>query len=54
MKKGDIIDCIKAARKAAREEEIALYGKTLCYAKVEKSKKAYSRKIKHKNCGLYW
>jgi hypothetical protein len=54
MKNSDVISCLKAARKAAREEEIALYGKTLCYAKVQKNPKAYSRKIKHKNSGLYW
>jgi len=52
MKTSDVISALKAARKAAREQEIALYGKTLCYCKVERNQKAYTRKQKHKE--LYY
>ena len=49
-KKQDImIAALKAAGKARREEEIAKYGKTLCYSNVYNSKKKYTRKNKHKN-----
>lgn len=44
-----IIDRLKRAKKAARDEEIANHGKPLCHACVVKSKKVYTRKIKHKN-----
>lgn len=44
-----LLDALKAARKMAREEEIAKYGKTICYAHINKSKKVYTRKKKHKN-----
>ena len=44
-----IIDRLKRAKKAARDEEIANYGKPICRACVVKSKKVYTRKIKHKN-----
>ena len=44
-----IIDRIKRAKKAARDAEIALYGKPLYYSHVVKSKKVYTRKKKHKN-----
>ena len=48
----DILAALKAARKAAREQEITLYGKTLCYCRVERNPKAYTRKQKHKE--LYY
>lgn len=42
-------DFLLANRKAAREEEIAAHGKQIAFRKlVQKSKKTYSRKIKHK------
>jgi len=39
---------IKAARRQSREEEIAAHGKPINHNKVEVSKKAYTRKVKHK------
>ncbi len=48
MKKDDIIKSLKQARKLAREQEIALYGKTICHNMIVKSKKTYTRKNKHK------
>lgn len=42
-------DYIKAMRKASRELEIELFGKQLRRNKLHKSKKIYSRKLKHKN-----
>jgi hypothetical protein len=52
MKTNDVISAIKAARKAAREQEIALYGKTICHFHVERNPKAYTRKQKHKLLAL--
>lgn len=48
MKQNDIILALKAARKASREEEIAMHGKPICYTRVQKNPNAYTRKIKHK------
>lgn len=48
MKKDDIIKSLKQARKLAREQEIALYGKTICHFNITKNKKKYTRKEKHK------
>lgn len=48
MKKDDVIKSLKQARKLAREQEIALYGKTICHYMVVKNKKKYTRKQKHK------
>lgn len=42
-------DAIKAAKKAARDEEIAMHGKSICYMHVQKSKKIYDRKKFHIN-----
>lgn len=39
-----VLQAVKAARKASREEEIKAFGKPLNYNKVVKSKKVYSRK----------
>ena len=49
-KRNNILAILKASRKRAREEEIAMFGKQIsmlsfCY----KNKKKYSRKIKHKS-----
>lgn len=44
-----MIAALKAAGKARREEEIALYGKPICHTNVYKNKKKYTRKDKHKN-----
>lgn len=44
----DTMAILKAARKKSRDEEIALYGKPISWCRVEKSKKAYTRKKKHK------
>ena len=41
-------DYIKVNKKVSREIEISLFGKSLSHHKVHKSKKLYSRKIKHK------
>lgn len=49
MKKDDMIKSLKQARKLAREQEIALYGKTICHYNITKNKKKYNRKNKHKN-----
>ena len=49
MQTADVIKVLKQARKLAREQEIALYGKPICYHKVVQSKKKYTRKNKHKN-----
>jgi hypothetical protein len=49
MKKEDMIKSLKQARKLAREQEIALYGKTICHYNITKNKKKYTRKDKHKN-----
>jgi len=44
-----IEDFLLANRKAAREEEIVLHGKQILFRKQKfKSKKTYSRKLKHK------
>lgn len=48
MKKDDIIKSLKQERKLAREQEIALYGKTICHFNITKNKKKYTRKEKHK------
>lgn len=39
---------LKAARRMAREEEIRLHGKPICWRQVVESKKTYNRKSKHK------
>ena len=39
---------IKAVKKADRELEICFHCKPISYKKIHKSKKVYSRKIKHK------
>lgn len=44
-----MIKSLKQARKLAREQEIALYGKTICHYNITKNKKKYTRKDKHKN-----
>lgn len=49
MKKtNDILAALKAARKKSREDEIAAHGKPINYASVVRSRKAYTRKVKHK------
>lgn len=49
FKKNKTTSLIKAVRAANRLEQIKMFGKTLCYLKIERNKKAYNRKIKHKN-----
>ena len=44
-----IKEILKAVKTKQRQEEIDTYGKTICHSNVVKSKKAYSRKAKHKN-----
>ena len=46
-------EALIANRRNMREEEISLYGKTICHSYVEKNKKAYTRKKKHKNKNDY-
>lgn len=41
-------DFMKGNRKASREEEIEAHGKPVKFGGLHKSKKAYSRKDKHK------
>jgi len=41
-------DILKTIHRDARNEEIALYGKTLNHNSVTINKKAYTRKSKHK------
>lgn len=53
MKKDKNLDYVKACRKKSREEEFERHGKSINYGKVEKSKKAYSRKNKYKNYEEY-
>lgn len=45
-------DYIKAVKKADREIEISAFTKPVSFQKVHKCKKAYSRKMKHKNLNL--
>lgn len=45
----DLLLILKAARKESREQEIALYGKSICHSNVYRNKKKYTRKNKHKN-----
>lgn len=53
MKNGnDILAALKAARKKSREYEIAEHGKPINYSSVVKSKKQYTRKVKHKGTRL--
>ena len=47
-----IMDQIRRVKKAARDTEIAMYGKPLNHAHVVKSKKVYTRKLKHKKLCL--
>ena len=42
----------KANRKASREEEIEAHGKPINYSSVVKSKKQYTRNVKHKGTRL--
>lgn len=41
-------DILKTIHRDSRNEEIALYGKTLNHNSVVANKKAYTRKVKHK------
>ena len=52
IKQDDIKKVISAMRSARRSEEIRLYGKPLYFFNVVKSKKVYSRTVKHKNNDL--
>lgn len=42
------MEILKAARRQSRNEEIAAHGHPVSYSRVERSKKTYTRKIKHK------
>lgn len=42
------MEILKAARRMSRNEEIAAHGHPVLYSRVERSKKTYTRKIKHK------
>jgi len=52
MKKNDIKKILKAVKRNNRNYEIESFGKTLCYSHIEKNKKIYTRKKKHKNKNL--
>ncbi len=44
-KKNKVLEQVKIARKASREEEIKQHGKQIKYIKIAKSKKTYNRKM---------
>ena len=44
-----IKDILKAVKAKQRQDEIDTYGKPISHSNVLKSKKVYSRKMKHKN-----
>lgn len=48
MKKGEIIDYVKIVRKKRRKEELDLTNGFPVIEKINKSKKGYTRKEKHK------
>jgi hypothetical protein len=49
-KRNLIADSLKVAKRNARNEEIALHGKSINYKRIVASKKVYNRKkIKRKN-----
>lgn len=48
MNKNDAISVLKAVRRANREEEIRLHGKPLPRTVIQRNKKKYTRKTKHK------
>lgn len=48
MNKNDAISVLKAVRRANREEEIRLHGKPLPRIVIQRNKKKYTRKTKHK------
>jgi len=39
---------IKAVKAKNRQQEINDFGKSICWLHIKKSKKLYSRKVKHK------
>lgn len=51
--KDDILAALKAARKKSREDEIHAHGKPINYSSVVRSRKAYTRKVKHKKYNNY-
>jgi len=42
------LEILKAARRQSRNEEIVAHGHPVSYSRVERSKKIYTRKTKHK------
>ncbi len=44
---------LDAFKKGRRDEEIAMYGKTINHFHVQKSKRTYTRKMKHKGQRLF-
>lgn len=44
----DTLAILKAARRKSREDEIAAFGKPICHVHVERNRKTYTRKTKHK------
>jgi len=47
-KKPQATDVLNSVKASQRLEEIRLHGKPICVLKIRKSKKAYTRKAKHK------
>lgn len=45
-----VMEILKAVRRQSRTEEIAVHGHSVSYSRVERSKKNYTRKTKHKGC----
>ncbi|MBQ7388969.1 MAG: hypothetical protein IJW01_06360 [Paludibacteraceae bacterium] len=52
MNNKEIKNILKAVKRDNRNYEIEHFGKTLCHTRVQKSKKLYTRKCKHKNRDL--
>jgi hypothetical protein len=47
-KKRNILQILSVVKKKSRNEEFIQHGKSISYANVEKNKKKYTRKMKHK------
>lgn len=48
MNKKDVLSVLKAVRRENREQEIRLHGHPLPRVQIQRNKKRYTRKTKHK------
>jgi len=48
-KKQRILEILSTAKKKSRNEEFAQHGKSISYTNVERNRKKYTRKAKHKH-----